>query len=181
MALTALLDADGLSRLGYDEDSWWAFVEQVAQTLDIGPGSRVWDAACGAGSFLFPLHRNGFIVGGVHRSSDHVALASTAMPDGQFLVGTSPGVAPPGRWDVVVASQGLTGCGDVDEVRALLSQMVAHAAHAVAVLDADDGQVPGADQAAVMRALAGAGVAAVQFETGPNGRWHVFARVGTRS
>lgn len=80
MALTALLDADGLSRLGYDEDSWWAFVEQVAETLDIGPGSRVWDATCGAGSFLFPLPRNGFV--GVDRSGDRVALASAAMPDG---------------------------------------------------------------------------------------------------
>jgi hypothetical protein len=177
MSLTDLLGADGRSGLGYDEDSWWGVVEQVAETLDIGSGTRVWDVECGAGSFLFPLHRNGYFVGGACSSAEHLHRARLAMPDGQFLAGTGVSVAPPGRWDVVVASRGLAA-RDLDEVRRLLSHMVRHATHAVAVLDADETTAPHADRAGMMRVLAEAGVSAVQFEAGASSRWHLFARIG---
>ena len=36
-----LLDADGLTRAGFDEARWFRFVEKVVETLDAGPGTRV--------------------------------------------------------------------------------------------------------------------------------------------
>lgn len=177
--LAELLEADGRARSGYDADTWSAFVEHVAETLDIGPGTRVWDVACGAGSFLYPLSLNGYVVGGTDASAERIDLARRAMPEGRFAVGVASDVVePPGSWDVVLASRGCASCGDFDQLRALLTRMVATATHALALLDVDETEAPHVDQGRMMRLLAGAGASAVQFETGLAGRWHVYARVG---
>ena len=39
--------------------------EHVAETLDIGPGTRVFEVDCGRGEFLLAFHANGYIVGGI--------------------------------------------------------------------------------------------------------------------
>ena len=39
--------------------------EHVAETLDIGPGTRVFEVDCGDGAFLLPLYQNGYVVGGI--------------------------------------------------------------------------------------------------------------------
>ena len=70
-----LMSADGLIEAGFDEERWLAFVERVAESLNMGPGTRVWDVTCGAGSFLLPLHLNGYVVGGNDASADLLALA----------------------------------------------------------------------------------------------------------
>jgi hypothetical protein len=173
--LRTLLSADGLIEEGFDEESWPAFVEGVAETLDVGPGTRVWDVTCGAGSFLFPLHTNGFVVGGNDPSASDVALAQAAMPDGRFTASDTIGVDPGDRWDVVVASRGLAGCQNRDEARARLAQMAAKATHAIALLRVDEIHDPALDRAGLMRALVEIGASAIQFEG--DGRLNVYARV----
>lgn len=175
--LAELLEADGRFRRGYDAETWPAFVEHVAETLDIGPGTRVWDVACGAGSLLYPLSLNGYVVGGADPSAEQVTLARRAMPEGRFEVSAAPATAePPGSWDVMLTSRGCAGCADLDHLGALVARMVATATHAIAFLDVDETETPHVDQVRMMRLLAGAGASAVQFETGLAGRWHVFAR-----
>jgi ubiquinone/menaquinone biosynthesis C-methylase UbiE len=170
-----LLSADGLIEAGFDEESWPAFVERVAETLNMGPGTRVWDVTCGAGSFLFPLHLNGYVVGGNDASAEALALAREAMPEGRFTASDAIDVDPAEPWDVVVASRGLTGCQTRDEARALLARMAAKATHAIALLRVDEVHGPALDRANLLRVLVEIGVSAIQFEG--DGRLNIYARV----
>jgi hypothetical protein len=169
-----LLVADGLIAAGFDEESWMSFVEGVAETLNIGPGTRVWDATCGAGSFLYPLHINGYVVGGSGAPGDVLALAAEAMPGVPLEAGEPAELDADARWDVVVASRGLAGCETRDEARALLARMAAKATHAIAVLRIDEVHGPRLDRATLLRILAEIGLSAVQFEG--DGRLNVYAR-----
>ena len=148
--------------------------EYVAETLDIGPGTRVFEVDCGAGEFLFPLYSNGYIVGGIDRDPAAVAQAIAAMPEGLFTAGLASALDPAMPWDVVVC-RSLSGAPDwstvasaeVDYMRGLLARMFAKATHAVALLN-----VPEKSQRAMMHALAEVGAKAIQVEG-----QHLFARV----
>ena len=76
--------------------------EHVAETLDIGPGTRVFEVDCGRGEFLLPLHANGYIVGGIDADPGKIKDAMTAMPEGLFQIGAGAALDPAVPWHVVV-------------------------------------------------------------------------------
>jgi trans-aconitate methyltransferase len=177
--LETLLAAEG-SVAADAEPAWRDFVEHVAEALDVGPGTSVWDAGCGAGAFLYPLWENGYIVGGVDGSADRIQLACAAMPHGHFAVGEPAELNPAEPWDVVIASRGFAAGADLARVRAQLARMVAKATHAVAILNVPEtGASAGsaAPRAGLLRMLAETGVTAVQFEHAADGRFHAYARL----
>ena len=177
--LETLLAAEG-SVAADPEPAWRDFVEHVVESLDVGPGTRIWDVGCGAGAFLYPLWENGYIVGGVDDSAARIALARRAMPQGVFVVGQPTAVDPAEPWDVVVASRGFAACTDLDQARGLLARMAAKATHAVAILNVPEASEPGATataRAGLLRMLAEIGVTAVQFESAAGGRFHTYAKV----
>ena len=154
--------------------------EYVAETLDIGPGSRVFEVDCGDGAFLFPLHVNGYIVGGIDGDADAIAQATAAMPDGIFQVGTATALDPAVPWDVVICRlsraesrgsfSGLSTVSstvastkvkapDLHYLRGLLARMFAKATHAIALLD-----VPDDRRQWMLHALAEVGANAIQME-----------------
>ena len=141
-------------------------VERVAETLDIGPGTRVFEVDCGNGEFLFPLYSNGYIVGGTDGDPQAIERALEAMPDGLFTVGMGSALDPAMPWDVVVC-RSFAGAPDLDYMRGLLARMFAKATHAIALLN-----VPEKSHQALMHALAEVGAKAIQIE-GDN----LFARV----
>jgi 2-polyprenyl-3-methyl-5-hydroxy-6-metoxy-1,4-benzoquinol methylase len=136
----------------------WELAEHVAETLDIGPGTRVFEVDCGDGSFLVPLHQNGYIVGGIDGDPAAIAQAIAAMPDGLFQIGMAPALDPAVPWDVVVC-RSLGAAPDLDYLRGLIARMFAKATHAIAVLN-----VPEARRTWLLHALAEAGAKAIQFE-----------------
>ena len=140
--------------------------ERVAETLDIGPGTRVFEVDCGHGEFLFPLYSNGYIVGGTDGDPRAIEAALEAMPDGLFTVGMGSALDPAMPWDVVVC-RSFVGAPDLDYMRGLLARMFAKATHAVALLN-----VPEKSHQALLHALAEVGAKAIQIE-GDN----LFARV----
>jgi trans-aconitate methyltransferase len=163
--------------------------EYVAETLDVGPGTRVFEVGCGDGAFLLPLHDNGYIVGGIDGDPDAIAHATAAMPDGIFQVGVEAALDPGVPWDVVIcrsfgARSDLTpAASEGDRMRGLLARMFAKATHAVAVLD-----VPEERRRWMMHALAEIGANAIQMEqpkpldrddvlSEPKDVFNVFARV----
>ena len=170
-----LLEADGLTAAGVDEASWFQFVEHVVEVLDVGPGTRVWDAGCGAGSFLYPLSLNGYVVGGVDPSQERIAQARSAMPQGRFEIGSALTFNPAEPSEVVVASRGFAECRDVEDLRGLLARMSAKATHAIALLRVEEDNVPKMGRAGLLRLFNEIGVSAVQFETAGD-RFSVFAR-----
>ena len=140
--------------------------EYVAESLDIGPGTRVFEVDCGNGDFLLPFYSNGYIVGGTDGDATAIAHALEAMPEGLFSVAMASALDPAMPWDVVVC-RSLSGAPDLDYMRGLLARMFAKATHAIALLN-----VPEKSHTALMHALAEVGAKAIQIE-GQN----LFARV----
>jgi trans-aconitate methyltransferase len=142
--------------------------ERVAETLDIGPGTRVFEVDCGDGAFLFPFHQNGYIVGGIDGDAAMIAQAIAAMPDGLFTVSMASALDPAAPWDVVVCRSlsGLSAVAsakveapDKDYIRGLVARMFAKATHAIALLG-----VPERQHQPLMHALAQAGAKAIQID-----------------
>ena len=143
----------------------------MAETLDIGPGTRVFEVDCGQGDFLIPLHDNNYIVGGMDRDRDAIAKAIEAIPDGVFQVGAASSLDPAVPWHVVIC-RSLARSPDRDYLRGLLARMFAKATHAIALLD-----VPDAQRQWMLHALTEIGASAIQFEDAAAGSFNVFARV----
>jgi hypothetical protein len=159
--------------------------EHVAEILDIGPGTRVFEVDCGRGEFLFPLHQNGFIVGGIDADPDAIKSALAAMADGVFHVGAAAALDPAIPWHVVVwrlsrakSRESFAATPDLDYMRGVLARMFAMATHAIAILN-----VPSERQQWMLHALAEIGANAIQMEdattdnASPRDRFNVFARV----
>lgn len=140
--------------------------ESVAETLDIGPGTRVFEVDCGAGEFLLPLYRNGYIVGGTDGDPAAIARALEEMPEGLFTTAMAAALDPAMPWDAVIC-RSLKGSADLDYMRGLVARMFAKATHAIALLD-----VPERHHQPLLHALAEVGARAIQIDGG-----HVFARV----
>ena len=155
--------------------------EHVAETLDIGPGTRVFEVDCGEGEFLVPLHQNNFIVGGIDGDPAAIAKALEAMPDGTFQIGLASSLDPGVPWHAVVWRRSF---GEVsvdlspvalakgDYMRGVLARMFAKATHAIAVLEVPDERRPW-----MLHALTEIGARAIQFEDATPGAFNVFARV----
>lgn len=153
-------------------------VEYVAETLDIGPGTTVFEVACGAGEFLLPFHDNGYLVGGLDSDAAGIAEAQQAMPNGLFTTGSPVELDPTQPWQAVICRT-FGWFPDVDYARGVLARMAAKATHAVAILDVPEDRF---DRRWMLRAFAEIGVSAVQMEamTGEDeneARYNVFARL----
>jgi hypothetical protein len=160
-------------------DGWFTLAETVAEALDVGPGSRIFEIDCGAGDFLQPFYLNGYAVGGADPDADAIEQARIAMPHGMFQVGAAPALDPAVPWHVVVwrlrrdaADGSRPAVAEVDDVRGVLARMFAKATHAIALLD-----VPGDRRQWMMHALAELGAATIQFEGAGHERFNVFVRV----
>jgi 2-polyprenyl-3-methyl-5-hydroxy-6-metoxy-1,4-benzoquinol methylase len=141
--------------------------EHVAETLDIGPGTRVFEVDCGDGAFLLPLYANGYVVGGTDGDPAMIERAIAAMPEGLFTVGMAPALDPAVPWDVVVCRSLSAEALAKADMRGLVARMFAKATHGIALLN-----VPEQHHRALLHALAEVGAKAVQFEKND-----LFARV----
>jgi hypothetical protein len=151
--------------------------EHVAETLDIGPGTRVFEVDCGDGAFLIPFHVNNYIVGGMDGDAGAIALALASMPEGHFQVGMASALDPAVAWDVVIC-RSFAAAPDLDYMRGVLARMFAKATHAIALLN-----VPDERRQWMLHALTEIGANAIQFEDAagpigdPRAMCNVFARV----
>jgi hypothetical protein len=157
--------------------SFLSLAEHLAETLDIGPGTRVFEVDCGRGEFLIPLHHNGYIVGGTDLDAGAIKEAIAAMPDGLFQLAAATALDPAVPWHVVVC-RSFAGAPDLDYMRGVLARMFAKATHAIALLD-----VPDERRHWMLHALAEVGANAIQMEDVttadirlPN-RFNAYARV----
>jgi trans-aconitate methyltransferase len=151
----------------------FSLAEHVAETLDVGPGTRVFEVDCGDGAFLVPLHQNGYIVGGIDADPGAIEKAIASMPDGLFQIGSASALDPAIPWDVVIC-RSFGGSPELDLMRGLLARMFAKATHAIAIL-----HVPDERRQWMMHALAEIGAKAIQFETEAtaSNAFNVYARV----
>ncbi len=147
-------------------EGWDELAEHVAETLDIGPGTRIFEVDCGNGAFLFPFYNNGYIVGGIDAEPAAIERALEEMPEGLFTVGVAAALDPAMPWEVVVC-RSFAGRPEVAYIRGVVARMFAKAMHGIALLD-----VPETAHPALLHALAEVGAKAIQIE-GTN----LYARV----
>ena len=140
--------------------------EHVAETLDIGPDTGIFEVDCGDGAFLFPFYQNGYVVGGIDAEPAAIERALKEMPRGLFTVGTAAALDPAMPWHVVVC-RSFAGRPEADYLRGVVARMFAKATHGIALLD-----VPESTHQPLLHALAEAGAKAIQIE-GLN----LFARI----
>jgi hypothetical protein len=142
--------------------------EHVAETLEIGPGTRIFEVDCGDGAFLFPFYNNGYIVGGSDAEPAAIEHALEEMPEGLFTVGVGAALDPAVPWDVVICRSfaGLSAEAlakadrpEVDYIRGVVARMFAKATHGIALLN-----VPEQAHRALLHALAEVGAKAIQIE-----------------
>jgi trans-aconitate methyltransferase len=138
--LGRLLAADGHDTGFGDltDASWRSHVHDVARRLGLEPGASVFDVGCGAGAFLFPLWEAGHVVGGLDASAALVDLASTALPDGRFLVADAADLDLDAPYDAVVSSGVFLYFPDLDYAARVLVRMAESARRGIAVLDVPD-------------------------------------------
>jgi hypothetical protein len=182
-------DAGGIAA-AVDEAAWRDFVEHVAEAVDIGPGTGVYDVACGAGAFLYPFYENAYRVGGLDAAAGNLAQAGAAMPEGRFSLGGPSALDPAEPWDVV-ACAGFARFPDLDYARGVMARMCAKATHAVAILNVPDADLESGrrdrlffDRRWMLRALAEIGATAIRIEEvtvpgyeGVGTPFNVFARL----
>ncbi len=157
--------------------SFLSLAEHVAEILDIGPGTRVFEVDCGRGEFLIPLHQNGYIVGGTDVDAEAIKDATASMPDGFFQCAAAAALDPAVPWHVLVC-RSFANAPDLDHMRGVLARMFAKATHAIALLD-----VPDERRQWMLHALAEIGASVIQIEdvtnadTRSQNRFNAFARV----
>jgi hypothetical protein len=157
----------------------YELAEHVAEVLDIGPGTRVFEVDCGDGQFLFPLYENNYLVGGMDADPAAIANALAAMPNGTFQIGPAASLDPAVAWHVVICrlrhggkDSSAAALAEADSRRGLLARMFAKATHAIAVLN-----VPETQRQWMLHALTEIGASAIQFEDASPSTLNVFARV----
>jgi SAM-dependent methyltransferase len=139
-ALAQLMAADGLDTGFGDvaEADWVAYVRRMADLLGVTPTTSVFEVGCGAGAFLYELHRQGCPVAGADRSATLVRFARAALPGGTFDVAEAIELDDTEPADVVVSSGVFLYFPSLRYARAVIELMVAKATRAVAVLDVPD-------------------------------------------
>ena len=138
--LAGLMAADGLDTPTgrVEEAAWLEFVRAVAARVGLRPGDSVFEVGCGAGAFLYDLHRSGIAVSGLDRSPALVELARQAMPGARFEV------ADAGELDTAEQADAVVSCGvflyfpSLEYARDVVLAMAAKARRAVAILDLPD-------------------------------------------
>ena len=169
--LEGLMKADGLDT-GFGnvtEAAWRDFATRTAGRLGAGPGTRVFEVGCGAGAFLYPLHEDGCIVGGLDQSGALISYAAAAMPEGRWLQGDAAMLDPAESWDVVLACGVFLYFPDLEYARGVIARMAAKATRAVAILDVPD--LARRDEALAFRR---GSMGAVEYDARYRGLDHLF-------
>jgi SAM-dependent methyltransferase len=135
-----LLAADGFDT-GFGnvaEAHWTAYVDQWTAAMEITPETSVFEVGCGAGAFLYEMHRRGCHVGGIDQSSALIEIAKSVMPDGRFEVADAAELSLEPRTDIVVSSAVFLYFPSLEYASAVLRRMATRAERGVLILDLPD-------------------------------------------
>ena len=138
--LQRLLELDGFdtSLGGITPPAWRAYVDDIADRLNITAQSTVTEVGCGGGAFLYPLHQRGCAVGGIDYSQAMVDVARAVMPEGRFAAQDACDLHPAPKSDFVVSSGVFFYFPDQAYAAAVATRMLAAARTAIAILDVSD-------------------------------------------
>ena len=134
-----LLAADGFDT-GFGDietESWQQFVRYWTAKLNASAGTCVFEVGCGAGAFLYEMHRLGCQVGGIDQATALVDIARNAIPGGTFEVADAADL-PLAPADVVVSFSVFQYFPSLAYARTVLERMAMKARGAVAVFDLPD-------------------------------------------
>ena len=138
--LLNLLQEDGYDTMGaVTEQAWRAYVQTIADRLQLRPGDSVFDVGCGAGAFLWCLREAGHPVGGIDYSASQIIRARQVMPGVTDLdVGEAQALEAAPAYDVVTACGTFLYFPGLSYAANVIERMAAKAARGVALLDLPD-------------------------------------------
>ncbi len=108
--LLSLLVANGYDTQfsGVQESAWMAYVQHIADQLNIIPKDSLLEVGCGAGTFLYPFYQQGNPVTGIDYSANLVKIALAAMPQAIISVGEAIDLPRESHFDVVLSGSATT-------------------------------------------------------------------------
>lgn len=123
--LAALIAADGCDTGfgSYSTRDWTSMVASVASLVGVQQGSRVLEIGCGAGAFLYELHRQtGCRVAGLDYSGSLIEDARRCLPFGNFVQLDAAGLSElDGSFDAIFSHSVFIYFPDQDYVRRVLA------------------------------------------------------------
>ena len=122
-------------------ESWEEYVDRRAQEVGVAAGDTVFEIGCGAGAFLWVLHKKGFAVGGIDYSRSLIAAAREAMTDGTWRVGEAGEKIGTLKYDAVIANSVFHYFPDKEYAKHVLGTMLTAARQAVGIFDVPDERV----------------------------------------
>lgn len=117
---------------------WLAYVERIAERLQIEAGQSLYEIGCGAAALLYPLARRGVTVGGADYADNLLAHARQVIPDGHFEALEASRIDPEPRYDLVIANSVFHYFPDLAYAERVLDIMFAKSRGRVAVLELPD-------------------------------------------
>lgn len=133
IALDGFDSGDGI----LSEQNWAQGVHETARRLGLSPDDSVYEVGCGAGAFLYPLHNEGYRVGGLDRSAALIGRARQAIPGGRFTCCDAADLDDE-PWDAVVSFSAFEYFPSHEYARRVITVMARKARMAVAVMDLPD-------------------------------------------
>ena len=118
--------------------TWREHVLSLAERHELRPGMRIFEVGCGAGAFLYPLARAGFVTDGLDFAPGLVAAARRALPEAQLKVAEASALETTPTYDLVVANGVFLYFPSAAYAADVLHKMLAKSSRRVWVLDVND-------------------------------------------
>jgi cyclopropane fatty-acyl-phospholipid synthase-like methyltransferase len=137
--------AELLALNGYDTptgsvapETWRRHIVEIATRHGLREGDRIFEVGCGAGAFLYPLARLGFVTDGIDYSESLVGAARHHLPRSRFSVGEAIDIDPDDKYELVVSCGVFFYFGDADYAMEVTRRMVEKSTRATWILDVND-------------------------------------------
>lgn len=129
--------------------AWREYVLGLAERHGLRPGARVFEVGCGAGAFLYPLARAGFVTDGLDFAPGLIEAARRALPEAQLTLSEASALEPTPTYDLVVSSGVFLYFPSAEYAGDVLRKMIAKSTGSVWVLDINDADLK--DEALALR------------------------------
>ena len=73
-----MISLDGFET-GYvtiNENNWLEYIKYIQKTFNVGKNDSIFKVVCGAGKFLYPFYKSGYVVGGLDYSAKLIQFAN---------------------------------------------------------------------------------------------------------
>jgi len=137
--LESLIKADGFdSGAGsFSVGNWCKYTSELYQEMGIKPDNSIYDIGCGSGAFVYPLHLNKHMVGGVDYSMILIKLANKII-NNNFICDDATNIKVNEKYDFIVSHSVFQYFESLDYAKKVIFKMYEKANKTIAIFDISD-------------------------------------------